>query len=118
MIQDKYKLVHLIIIAQIMSNYITESITLKFLQGPFLNYVNNFRKKLIALEKTYYDKIYIKEESYTVDAYDTMDQFLKVVAQIPVYDMGDITLLIKAYQTDDKSMMGIAKKTLKNRNEK
>ena len=84
MIPDKYKLVHLIIIAQIMSNYITESIALKFLHGPFLNYVNNFRKKLINIEKEYYEKVFKKEEQNTVDIYDTMDEFLKTVAQVPV----------------------------------
>jgi hypothetical protein len=118
MIPDKYKLVHLIIIAQIMSNYITESIALKFLQGPFLNYVNNFRKKLWNIEKEYYEKVFDKEEQNTVDIYNTMDEFLKVVAQVPVYEMEDITCLIKAYQVDEKSMQGIAKKILKYKDEK
>jgi hypothetical protein len=118
MIPDKYKLVHLIIIAQVMSNYITESIALKFLQGPFLNYVNNFRKKLSKIEKDYYDKVFDKEETYTVEAYDTMDEFLKVVAQVPVYDMADVICLIKANQIDEKSMQGIAKKILKYKDEK
>jgi hypothetical protein len=118
MIPDKYKLVHLIIIAQVMSNYITESIALKFLQGPFLNYVNNFRKKLSNIEKEYYDKVFTKEEQNTVDIYNTMDEFLKVVAQVPVYDMEDIICLIKAYQADEKSMQGIAKKILKYKDEK
>ena len=118
MIPDKYKLVHLIIIAQIMSNYITESIALKFLQGPFLNYVNNFRKKLWNIEKEYYEKVFDKEEQNTVDIYNTMDEFLKVVAQVPVYEMEDITCLIKAYRVDEKSMQGIAKKILKYKDEK
>ncbi len=118
MIPDKYKLVHLIIIAQIMSNYITESIALKFLHGPFLNYVNNFRKKLINIEKEYYEKVFKKEEQNTVDIYDTMDEFLKTVAQVPVYEMDDIICLIKAYHVDEKSMQGIAKKILKYKDEK
>jgi hypothetical protein len=118
MMPDKYRLIHLIIIAQIMSNYITESIALKFLQGPFLNYVNNFRKKLWNIEKDYYDKLFDKEENYTIDAYDTMDEFLKVVAQVPVYEMNDIICLIKANQIDEKSMQGIAKKILKYKDEK
>jgi len=118
MIPDKYKLVHLVIIAQIMSNYITESIALKFLQGPFLNYVNNFRKKLSKIEKDYYDKVFAKEEQYTIESYDAMDEFLKVVAQVPVYDMQDVIRLIKANQVDEKSMQGIANKILKYKDEK
>jgi hypothetical protein len=118
MMPDKYRLIHLIIIAQIMSNYITESIALKFLQGPFLNYVNNFRKKLWNIEKEYYDKMFNKEENITIDAYDAMDEFLKVVAQVPVFDMQDVIRLIKANQIDEKSMQGIANKILKYKDEK
>jgi hypothetical protein len=47
-----------------------------------------------------------------------MDEFLKVVAQIPVYDMKDIVRLIKANQVDEKSMQGIANKILKYKDEK
>jgi hypothetical protein len=47
-----------------------------------------------------------------------MDEFLKVVAQVPVYEMNDIICLIKANQIDEKSMQGIAKKILKYKDEK
>lgn len=101
-----------------MSYYITESIALGFLKGPFLNYVNNFRKKLIKIEKDYFDKVFDKEEKNTVDAYNTMDEFLKKISQVPLYDMGDIIDLIDAYHADENSMKGIAKKILKNKSEK
>lgn len=117
MIPDKYKLIHIIMIAQILSNYISEAIALKFLHGPFLNYVNNFRKKLIKLEKDYYDKLFDTQEDNLLDAYETMDEYLKVVSQVPMYDMGEIMLLIKAYQIDEKSMQGIAKKVIKHQKE-
>jgi hypothetical protein len=113
---EKYRMVHLVIIAQIMSYYITEGMALKFLHGPFLNYVVNFRKKLIALEKTHFEKCITDEEKYTVDLYDSMDRFLKVIAQVPIYEMDDIVVLIEANRIDEKSMQGIAKKVIKHYN--
>ena len=115
MIADKYRLIHLVIIAQIMNNYIADSIALKFLKGPFLNYVINFQKKLLKIEKDYYDKVFDKEEKYTVEAYNSMDEFLKIVSEIPVYDMEDAATLLKAYKIDQKSMQGIAKKIINNK---
>lgn len=115
MIPDKYRLVHLVVISQVMSYYITDSMVLNFLRGPFLNYVTNFRKKLIAIEKEYFDKCFKVEEDYTVDIYNTVDNYLKVVSQVPVYQMDDIIALIEANEIDEKSMQGIAKKTLKHR---
>jgi hypothetical protein len=113
MIPDKYRLVHLVVIAQVMSYYITESMVLKFLHGPFLNYVTNFRKKLIAIEKDYFDKCFKAEENHTIDIYNTLDDYLKVVAQVPVYQMNDVIALIRANERDEKSMQCIAKKILK-----
>ena len=113
MIPKEYKIVHMVMCAQVLSNYISDNKGDKTLQGSFLNYVNNFSKKLIKLEKEYFDLYFKHEEDNTKKIYEQFDKYLKEVSTIPVWEMNDIIQIIEAYKEDRKSIIGISKKILK-----
>jgi len=78
--------------------------------------INSVLPELIKAEKEHYDKFFDKEEKSTSEVYQVFESFIKVISQVPIYDMENICYIIEAYQKDPKSINGIVNKILKNGN--
>ena len=118
MIPHDAKLTHIKILAQILLNYLSDfrAVNSKqnFFTGAFKSFVNTFIGKLVEIEAKYYDRAIAKEEEATDVVYDVMDNYLKAVANVPLWDQQNIITIINAYYVDKGSIEGICKKVLKN----
>lgn len=118
MIPQTSKLTHIKLIAQILLNYLADfradNNKQKFFSGTFKNFVNTFILKLSEIEAKYYDNALTKEEEATTVCYDVVDDFTKIVASVPVWEMRNIETIINAYNKDPKSIEGICRKILNN----
>lgn len=118
MIPQTSKLTHIKLIAQILLNYLadfrSDNNKQKFFSGTFKNFVNTFILKLSEIEAKYYDNALTKEEEATTVCYDVVDDFIKIVASVPVWEMRNIETIINAYNKDPKSIEGICRKILNN----
>lgn len=116
MIPFHSKLTHIKLIAQILLNYLSdykfENQKESFFTGSFKNFVNTFLLKLIELERKHFDKAISKEEVAVSVCYDIMDDYIKIVSSVPVWDMKNIETIIHAYNKDKKSIEGICRKIL------
>lgn len=118
MITQEGKLTHIKLLAQIQLNYLSDlradSVKEKWFVGTFKNFVNTFIGKLVEVEGKYFDKAISKEEEATEVCYSVMDNYIKAVASVPVWDQQNIVTIINAYNVDKASIEGICKKVLKN----
>lgn len=73
-----------------------------------------FLDELKIVEQKFYNDFLDKKEDSTCGVYDVYDNFIKEISETEIYDMQNITMLIKAYKKDKKSLEGICKKILKN----
>ncbi len=114
MIDRDLKVLHTAIAAQILQNYIVDMRANNWFSGVFKNFVNNFLQQFAKLESKFFDLYFQHKEDSTIELYDTYQQYLQKVAEVPLWEMPHIVDLIDAYMLDQKSMIGIAKKVHKN----
>lgn len=118
MIPQEAKLTHIKLMAQIQLNYLSdfraENSKQNFFTGAFKSFVNTFIGKLAEVESKYFDKAISKEEEATEVCYSIMDNYIKAVASVPVWEQQNIVTIINAYNIDKASIEGICKKILKN----
>lgn len=117
MIPRELKVLHTAIAAQVLQNYIVDMNANNWFTGVFKNFVNNFLQQFKKLESKYFDIYYDVKEEDTVKLYETYDNYIKSVSQVPLWEMNNIKDLIDAYFIDSASMTGIAKKVHKNHKE-
>jgi len=114
MIDRDLKVLHTAIAAQILQNYIVDMRANNWFSGVFKNFVSNFLQQFVKLESKFFDLYFKHKEDSTIELYDTYQQYLQKVAEVPLWEMPHIVDLIDAYMLDQKSMIGIAKKIHKN----
>jgi len=114
MIDRDLKVLHTAIAAQILQNYIVDMKANNWFSGVFKNFVSNFLQQFAKLESKFFDLYFQHKEDSTIELYDTYQQYLQKVAEVPLWEMPHIVDLIDAYMLDQKSMIGIAKKIHKN----
>lgn len=77
------------------------------------NKINAVLPELVKAEAEHYDKFFEKESESTAQVYEVFENFVKRIAQVPIYDMENIVSMIEAYNKDAKSMNGIVNKILR-----
>lgn len=95
------KIVHAIISSQLALNLnedLKNSAPRVFSQ-TLKNRSNNYLQELINREKDF-DLLFDKEENSLKQVYDVLEKFTKVIATIPIWEMENITEVIKAYFKD------------------
>lgn len=70
---------------------------------------NNYLDELLKREKDF-DLLFDKEETSLTQVYDVLEKFTKVIASIPIWEMENLSEVIKAYFKDRSSIEGIVKK--------
>ena len=98
---------------QVLQDRLHDQAADKHFNQSLKNKANNFLKELQKVEKNYFDKFFDKSEDSTTYVYDVYDTFISEISKVPIYDMPNITMIIKAYNKDSKSIEGICKKILK-----
>lgn len=78
------------------------------------NKINAVIPELIKAEQYHYDKFFEALSDSTDHVYKVFETFVKVISQVPIYDMENICYMIEAYNKDPKSMNGITNKIIKN----
>jgi hypothetical protein len=106
------KITHITINCQVLLNRLSDELANKVFKQTLKQKAKTFLDELIKVEKIYNDFFDAKEES-TVAVYDVYDNFMKEMAQVPIYDMESIAYVLQAYRKDPKSIQGITKKILK-----
>jgi len=74
--------------------------------------LNQLLPILIREEKSF-DDFFNHVESETLAVYSVYEQYIEVVASIPIWDASEATAVLEAFKMDPKSLLGIAKKVLK-----
>lgn len=75
--------------------------------------LNQLLPILIREEKSF-DDFFNSVEEQTVQVYEIYEQYIEAVASVPIWDASEMTAVIQAFKADKKSVLGIAKKVLKN----
>jgi hypothetical protein len=93
-----------------------ESFALKL---PTISFVNKnlFQRCKTTIEalKPFSDmhkRFIAKEEERTFNASGDYGEFIQLMGEVKVYEMGEVINILKAYHHDKKSIMGVAKKVL------
>jgi hypothetical protein len=114
MIPRELKVLHTAMAAQILQNYITDMKADNWFTGVFKNFVTNFIAQFRKLESKFFDVYFDHKEDETLELYDVYENYLKKVAEVPLWEMQNVKDIIDAYLLDPSSMTGIAKKVHKN----
>lgn len=114
MIPKELKVLHTAMAAQILQNYIIDMRADNWFTGVFKNFVNNFLQQFKKLESKFFDLYFKHQEDNTIELYDVYEDYLKKVAEVPLWEMNNVKDIIDAYLLDPSSMVGIAKKVHKN----
>ena len=117
MIPRELLVLHVAILSQVLQFYIAQMKANNWFTGVFKNFVSNFLKQFQKLESKYFDEYFKHKEEETLVLYDTYEKYIQKVAEVPLWEMKNVTDLIDAYLLDQKSMIGIAKKVHKNHKE-
>jgi len=113
MIPENNRINHIVISAQVLSYYISEMKSKNYFKTTLLNFVNKFLTQLKLIEWKYYDKMFEKESEAAIIVYETYDNFIKTISNIPIWEMQNVTKILEAYNENPKSMEGIVNKVLK-----
>lgn len=113
MIPRELKVLHTAIAAQVLQNYIVDMKAENWFTGVFKNFVSNFLQQFRKLETKFFDLYFTHKEEDTVKLYETFDNYIHTVSQVPLWEMQNVKDLLDAYFIDPESMKGIAKKVHK-----
>lgn len=75
--------------------------------------LNQLLPILIREEKSF-DNFFNNVEDQTVQVYSIYEKYIEAVASVPIWEASEMTAVIEAFKLDPKSVLGIAKKVLKN----
>lgn len=114
MIPENNRINHIVIACQVLSYYITGMRADGWFKKILLKFVNNLIEKLKEVEWKYFDKMYGVEEEAAVVVYDTYDSYIATMSSVPIWEMSNIIELIRAYNSDPKSLEGIVRKINRN----
>lgn len=103
---------HSIIINQIALNHNESLRYTPYFKKDFKRKLNLFLPELIKCEPEY-DAFFNAVEDSTSCVYDVYDNYIKEVASVPIWDCENISMIIRAYKKDPRSIEGICKKILK-----
>jgi hypothetical protein len=111
--KDTDKITHIIINCQMLNNRLFDAFSNRFFKQNLKAKCNTFLQELIKIEKNYYDKFFDAKEQSTIDVYNVYENFINQVSNIPIWEMENITSILKAYEKDPKSIEGITNKILR-----
>jgi hypothetical protein len=97
---EKYvhKLVTSVMTAQILNNQLHELSVVGLFQKKDKQIINNAVRILENIETTYYDKFWEEKEKDTSDVYLVYETFIKVMSNIPIYDVENLMYLYDLYK--------------------
>lgn len=104
------KVTHVAINCQVLLNRLSDQVAEDYYKTGLKQTARKFLNELLKVEKEMFDKFFDKSEDSTAVVYDTYDIFMKTIANVPIYEMQNITSIIEAYQKDRKSIEGIVNK--------
>jgi hypothetical protein len=107
------KITHIVINCQVLNNRLADEIANKAFKQTLKAKSKVFLDELIKVEHGLYNSFFDAKEDSTVHVYDVYDNFMQQIAKIPIWEMENIGLILKAYEKDSKSIEGITKKILK-----
>ena len=108
-----HKVITGVLAMQISSNIITDLQSIKVFKNSLKMHINNAINALKEVEIEHYDNFFKAKESETSGVYEVYENFIKVIAQVPIYDAENLLLMYEAYKKDPKSMNGITNKILR-----
>jgi hypothetical protein len=88
--------------------------TISGLNKTLCNFLKNTSNQLMRISKPMFDEFVRKKEDTTDDVRGNYEEFINEISKIEMYDCSELTLILKAFKKDRKSMLGIAKKTMRN----
>lgn len=88
--------------------------TISGLNKNSANFLKNTSNHLMGISKPLFDEFVKKKEETTDDVQGNYEEFINELSKIELYDCGELTLILKALKKDRKSIVGIAKKTMRN----
>lgn len=107
----EHKIIHAIMTSQLALNknedlrYSAPSVFKKTLKQKTSTYL----EELIKSEKDF-DLLFEKEESSLKQVYDVLEKFVDIMSKVPIWEMENVSEVIKAYFKDRSSIEGIVKK--------
>lgn len=111
--KEAHEITHISVNAQVLNFRLNNGLAKGLFSQALKQLVKNLCAQLIKIESKYFDKFLNESEESTFVVYETYDNFMKTVANVPIWDMENITKIIEAYQKDQKSIEGITKKILR-----
>jgi hypothetical protein len=107
------KITHITISTQVLSFHLANLKSEGYFKQSLAKTASNFINQLKIVEWSWYDKFFKSGEDSTIVVYETYDNFLKTVANVPIWEMDNITRILQAYQKSPESIEGIVKNILK-----
>lgn len=103
---EKYvhKLVTSVMTAQILNNQLHELSVVGLFKQKDKQIINNAVRILENIETTYYDKFWEEKEKDTSDVYLVYETFIKVVSNIPIYDVENLMYLYDLYKNHTEKL--------------
>jgi hypothetical protein len=103
---EKYvhKLVTSVMTAQILNNQLHELSVVGLFQKKDKQIINNAVRILENIETTYYDKFWEEKEKDTSDVYLVYETFIKVMSNIPIYDVENLMYLYDLYKNHTEKL--------------
>lgn len=77
------------------------------------NFLQNTSEKLKIINPIFKEFIEKKEDA-TDEVTQIYDEFIHEIAELEMWQLGEVTAVIKAYKKDKSSVLGITKKIIKN----
>jgi len=108
-----HKIITSVLAMQISSNILTDLQTAKVFKSSLKMHINRTIEALKEVELEHYDKFFKAKENETSGVYEVYENFIKVIAQVPIYDAENLLKMYEAYKKDPKSMEGITNKILR-----
>jgi len=103
---EKYvhKLVTSVMTAQILSDQLHELTLVGLFKQRDKQIINNAKTVLQSIETNYYDKFWEEKQKDTSDVYLVYETFIKVMSQVPVYDVENLMYLYDLYKNHTEKL--------------
>ena len=88
--------------------------TISGLNKNLCNFLKNTSNQLLRISKPMFDDFVQKKEETTDDVQGNYEDYINELSKIQMYDCGELTMVLKAFQKDRKSILGISKKIMRN----
>ena len=108
-----HKIITSVLSMQISSNILTDLQSTKVFKNSLKMHINRTIDALKEVEVEHYDNFFKAKENETSGVYEVYENFIKVIAQVPIYDAENLLTMYEAYKKDPNSMNGITNKILR-----